>query len=229
VSSAIIAALLWTYRPALSFSFLNWDDHLVILQNSQLKFPPVWQGAFTPPYMEHYQPLSWLVWAAIKSAFGPDARAFHAANIAAHVICVWLLWAVARAVFGRVLTHLSDRARNIAAFATAILFGIHPLRVEVVAWISALPYSLALALLLLSVLAYLRESAEHSFGWRGAALALYAASLLSRPVALGYPFVLFLLDVAIVGRRVRASVVRLWPLRFWLSRRPLSRPAPPDR
>ena len=211
MSSAVIAALLWTYQPALSFSFLNWDDHLVILQNPQLQFPAVWQWAFTTTYMEHYQPLSWLVWAGIKSVFGSDARAFHAANIAAHLVCVWLVWAVARALFARILPHVSDRARGLTALATAILFGIHPLRVEVVAWISALPYSLALALLLLSVLAYVRASAQHSFGWRGAALALYAASLLARPVALGYPIVLFLLDVAIVGRRARASVAGLWP------------------
>jgi hypothetical protein len=61
VSSAVVAALVWSYRPALSFSFLNWNDHLVILQNPQLQFPTVWQWAFTTTYIEHYQPLSWLM------------------------------------------------------------------------------------------------------------------------------------------------------------------------
>ncbi|MGH9201626.1 MAG: hypothetical protein ACRD2A_10370, partial [Vicinamibacterales bacterium] len=205
VPSAIAAAVLWTYLPARWFAFLNWDDNAVILLNRELQFPNVWQWAFTTTDMEHYQPLSWLVWAAIKSGFGVEASLFHSANIMLHVLCAVLVWLVARTVFARTLTHVSDRGRDAAALAAATLFGIHPLRVEVVAWISALPYLLALAFVLLSVLAYVRASAHDSRRWWVAALTLYAASLLARPVAIGYPIVLLLLDVAILRKRPRAS------------------------
>ncbi|HEY6546349.1 MAG TPA: tetratricopeptide repeat protein, partial [Vicinamibacteria bacterium] len=79
------------------------------------------------------------------------------------------------------------------SLSAALFFGLHPLRVEVVAWASALPYVLALACLLVSVLVYLRGN--DTVGYL-AALAAYAASLLCRPIALGFPLVVFGLELA---------------------------------
>src|SRR5438067_3258385 len=183
------AAVAWTYFPAGSFAFLNWDDQSVILRNPSLGFPGVARWAFTTTYMEHYQPLSWLTWAAIEAGFGPDARAFHVANIAAHAACVLLVYAAARVVLTRGVPEASATVRNAAAVAAALLFGLHPLRVEVVAWISAMPYALALAFVLASLVAYLRGVARAPSRVPVAALALYTASLAARPVALGFPVV----------------------------------------
>src|SRR6478672_13808101 len=97
----MVAAVGWTYFPAAGFAFLNWDDQSVILRNSSLAFPGVVRWAWITTYMEHYQPLSWLAWAAIKTGFGPDATSFHVANIAAHLAGVLLVYAAARVV----LTH----------------------------------------------------------------------------------------------------------------------------
>jgi len=208
---AMIAAVAWTYAPAARFAFLNWDDHAVILQNPSLGFPGVAKWAFTTLYMEHFQPLSWLVWAAIKAQFGADATAFHLANIVAHAVCVVLVWSVCRMVLVHAWPETSERWRTGTSTAAALLFGLHPLRVEVVAWVSALPYTLALALMLASLLFYLQAAARESAHWRAAALALYAASLLARPVGLGFPVVLFVLDAWLFERRARASVARVWP------------------
>src|SRR5262245_4085845 len=161
--------------------------------------------------MQHYQPLSWLTWAALESSFGLNPIAFHAANIAAHVVCVLLVYAVVL----RVLTHVAPRTSATlhggAAVAAALLFGLHPLRVEVVAWISAMPYALALAFLLASLLAYLRTATSTPARWPAAAFVLYAASLAARPVGLGFPIVLVVLDVWLLRRRTRASVSIVWP------------------
>ena len=185
--AAMVAAVTWTYFPTTGFAFLNWDDQSVILQNPALAFPGVVRWAFTTTYMEHYQPLSWLAWAAIKAGFGLDAGAFHAANIAAHAVCVLLVYAAAGGVLIRAVPESSAAVRNAAAFAAALLFGLHPLRVEVVAWISAMPYALALAFMLASLIAYLRTAARTPTGIPVAAILLYAASLAARPVALGFP------------------------------------------
>jgi hypothetical protein len=85
--------------------------------------------------MEHYQPLSWLTWAAVKSGFGLSATAFHIANIVAHLIAVLLVWALARRVLARALAGASAAALDGGATAAAA-DGVHPLRVEVVAWIA---------------------------------------------------------------------------------------------
>ena len=209
--AVMAAAVAWTYLPAVGFAFLNWDDQWVILRNPSLAFPGIARWAFTTTYMEHYQPLSWLTWAAIKAGFGPDAAAFHVANIAAHTACVLLVYAAARAVLKRAAPEASAALRHAAAVAGALLFGLHPLRVEVVAWISAMPYALALALLLASLLAYLRTAAEAPAGRPMAALVLYAASLAARPIALGFPVVLVVLDVWLLKRRTRTSLSATWP------------------
>ena len=209
--AAIAAAVAWTYVPAAAFAFLNWDDQSVIVRNPSLAFPGVARWAFTTTYMEHYQPLSWLAWAAIKAGFGPDAAAFHAANIAAHVACALLVYAVARVVLTHAVPEASAALLNGAAVAAALLFGLHPLRVEVVAWISAMPYALALAFLLLSLVAYLRTGRSAPARLPVAALVLYAASLAARPVALGFPVVLVVLDVWLLERRTRTSLTVAWP------------------
>jgi Flp pilus assembly protein TadD len=209
--AAIAAAVAWTYFPAAAFAFLNWDDQSVIVRNPSLAFPGVARWAFTTTYMEHYQPLSWLAWAAIKAGFGSEATAFHAANIAAHAACVLLVYGAARIVLTHAVPDASATLLNGAAVAAALLFGLHPLRVEVVAWISAMPYALALAFLLLSLAAYLRTGKSAPARVPAAALVLYAASLAARPVALGFPVVLIVLDVWLLERRMRTSLSLAWP------------------
>ena len=225
----MIAAVAWTYLPATGFAFLNWDDQSVILQNRSLDFPGAAPWAFTTTYMQHYQPLSWLVWAALKAQFGFDASAFHTANVLLHVVCAMLVWGVSRRVFARSAPDLPGSWHDRAGLAAALLYGLHPLRVEPVAWISAMPYTLALALMLASLLAYMAGPADRlrqGFGaqdaghhikarptaaWWVASLGLYAASLGARPVALGFPVVLLVVDATLIKRGPRASVARAWP------------------
>ena len=207
----LIAGVLWSYAPARSFAFLNWDDQAVLLRNTSLDFPGVLRWAFTTTHMEHYQPFSWLAWAAIKRGFGLDPQAYHVANIAAHLVCVLLLWVVAQEILRRGWPSMTGRWRDAASAAAALLFGLHPLRVEVVAWISALPYALALALMLASLLAHLRAAPPRVRRWRFAALALYCGSLLARPVALGFPAVLVIVDVLLLKRSARASAAAATP------------------
>ena len=209
--TAMVAAVAWTYFPAAGFAFLNWDDQSVIVRNPSLGFPGVARWAWTTTYIDHYQPLSWLMWAAVKARFGLSASAFHATNVAAHVVCVLLVYAAARVVLTHAAPQASGPLHHAAAVAAALLFGLHPLRVEVVAWISAMPYALALALLLASLLAYLRTAARAPTRLPVAALVLYAASLAARPVALGFPVVLVVLDVWLLERRTRTSLSVAWP------------------
>ena len=209
--AAIAAVLVATYHHARAFQFLNWDDGAVILDNRSLELPGAASWAFTTTFMEHYQPLSWLAWAVIKARCGLDAAAFHTANLAAHVLCVLLLWAVARLVFARAAPGISSNRLDAAATAVALLYGVHPLRVEVVAWISALPYALALAFLLASTLMWLRRSSGHASRDLFASMILYAASLAARPVALGFPIVLVVLDTWLHKQSVRASGRKAWP------------------
>jgi protein O-mannosyl-transferase len=190
-----IAAACW---PVLGNGFVNWDDPTVLVDNAELAGSHRIQWAFTTTLIGHYQPLSWLAWAVVRSSFGLAAGAFHALSLAGHVANGVLVYFVTRELARRA-TAAGDRARRrtaidaeLAGLAAALLFVVHPLRVEAVAWASAYPYVLSATFLLLALLAYVK-------GRRMLALAGYVASLLSRASALGFPVVLLGLDI--------------WPLR----------------
>lgn len=206
---AVLVAV--TFSPVLDFAFLNWDDTAVVTENARLTGPGVIPWAFTTTDLEHYQPGSWLVWSAVARTAGVKASAFHAANLIAHIACVALVFVLTVELMRRALPAASDRRRLLTAAAAALIYGVHPLRVEVVAWISALPYALALLLSLLALLAWLRTTSQASAAWWCAALVLFLASLAARPVALGLPLVLVILDARLFAQPASAIVRRVWP------------------
>ncbi|MGE0463491.1 MAG: tetratricopeptide repeat protein [Vicinamibacterales bacterium] len=210
-ATAIAAAVAATYWPALGFAFLNWDDPRVIVSNPSLDFPGAWRWAFTTFHLEHYQPISWLAWAAVKAGAGLDAAWFHAANVAVHALVSILVWAVGRPLLARAVPDAPVPWRDGAALAAALLYGLHPLRVEVAAWISALPYALGVSLALASTWAWLAASAPGAGRSLVPAVLLFAASLAARAVALGLPAVFVILDTSLHRRALRASVVRALP------------------
>jgi hypothetical protein len=169
--TAVAAAIASLYQPVTGFHFLNWDDTAAIVGNTNLALPHAATWAFTTALMEHYQPFSWLAWAMVDSGFGKSAAAFHAANLVIHLAAVLLVWAVARVLIARAVTGASPVALDTGASAAALLYGVHPLRVEVVAWISALPYALALAFAAASTLTWIRaSSSDRPSRWFFAAL-----------------------------------------------------------
>ena len=187
----------------LDAELLNWDDDAVFTGNPDLVGASLVHWAFSTTLMGHYQPLSWLTWGVLARTAGLQPAPFHALSLATHAVVVALVYLTAVR-----LMHLggvpTDRAR-IGAVAGALLFGVHPLRVEPVAWASAFPYLAALACALLATLAYLasrirllakgpRRSAAGARPLSFAAVGLFAASLLFRPIAFGLPLLLLAFD-----------------------------------
>jgi protein O-mannosyl-transferase len=198
-ASLIAIATLVAFQPALSNGFVNWDDPEVLLSNPHLGNAGIAGWAFTTTLIGHYQPLVWLVWSAVKSVFGLSPAAFHAISLAGHLVNGLLVYVVAIRFGERAALPQAQRA---AALLGALLFAVHPLRVEPVAWASAYPYVLSLTLVLLALLAYLNSRLILS-------LACYAASLLVRASAFGFPVVLLLVDVYPLARHRRTGARRL--------------------
>ncbi|MEP7116716.1 MAG: hypothetical protein ABI880_04000 [Acidobacteriota bacterium] len=190
--AAIAAATAYVFWPVLGNGFVNWDDLGVLVRNDALRAAPgaLLSWAFSTVHMNHYQPLSWLVYAPLVDA---DASQVHAVSLAVHVLNVALLvWVAAL---------LADRGRDDdrhwwTAMAATALFAVHPLRVEPVAWASALPYLLSYAPLLMSVgcwTLWLRGG-RRTLWW--AALAAFTVSQLARVTAPFLPVVLYALALA---------------------------------
>jgi len=196
----VILATAAAFWPVLGNQFVNWDDPDVLLRNAQLGNPGLLRWAFTTGLIGHYQPLSWLVWSAVKSAFGLSSSAFHGLSLVAHLANGVLVYMLAQRL-ARAADVSSGQARIVAAVA-AFTFAVHPLRVEPVAWASAMPYVVSLSLTLVTVIAYVN-------GFLVWSLVSYALALLTRASAIGLPLVLLLIDFYPLRRTRSTSLWRL--------------------
>lgn len=187
----LLAAVL-PYANTLLNGFV-YDDIPQILQNPYLQSPrhlreilttTVWSFQGEQGVSNYYRPLMMLSYLACYQLFGPLAFGFHLINVLLHAVVVWLVFSVARRVFG-------DQR---VAFVSALLFAVHPIHSEVVAWVAAVS-DLQLAVLFLgSYLLFLRlpgesDAPEARNGvWRQAAMLLvFALALLAKEPAMMLP------------------------------------------
>ncbi len=188
------------FRPALDAGFV-WDDRPAILNNAYVHGLGADQlrWMFTRLDIGHYQPISCVLIGAVYAVAGPNAGAYHVVGLILHVantLLVYLLagWLIAFA--RRIDSPAPSRALVFSGGVVALLFGLHPLRVEVVAWVTALRDLLCATFYLATVLCYLRaQTASRRRSWLVAAVVACALALLSKPMAVSLPVVLLILDV----------------------------------
>lgn len=201
---AILTAV--CFLPTLSGSFLNWDDNANFLDDVDHRGLGSKQvrWAFTSVAFGHYIPLTRLTWSMSYALGGMDPWGYHAVNVLLHALNALLFYFVAHRLLGAAVTggdqHASGAQLDFSAAAAiaAVVFGIHPLRVESVAWISARPDLLSATFALLAVLGYLRAVDRRGPARRGPMLTCaltFAAAVLSKGAVLPLPVTLVLLDV----------------------------------
>jgi hypothetical protein len=188
------------FLPALSGSFLNWDDGVNFLGNRGYRGlgRAQIQWAFTSVLLGHYIPLSRLTYSLNYVLGGMDPWGYHLINVLLHAANAALFYVVARRLLAAGTGREDGRILSVAAAVAALVFGVHPLRVEPVAWITGRPDVLCATFVLLSTWAYLRAVEGPGPAHRGFILvsaAALAAGLLSKGGALPFPAALLLLDV----------------------------------
>lgn len=205
--AAMLLLSAWTilaFLPALDNGY-NYDDDANIVANMHYRglAPSNLKWMFTTFHMGHYQPLSWLTLAVDYRIWGDRPFGYHLTNVLLHaaaaVVALAVLLGLIRAA-GRDHSGPSARpAMVLAAFIGALLFAVHPLRVESVAWVTERRDVLSSLLLLITVLLYLRAQEQAAGRARNTTLAIalvvYVASLLSRAMGVTLPVLLVLIDV----------------------------------
>jgi hypothetical protein len=208
---AVTFAAFW---PALSNQFVDWDDLDNFVRNPDYR-GLAWNNLawmFTTLHMGHYQPLAWLTLGldavCAEALFGDpvDPRTYHFTNNLLHAANAALVFVLALRLIVRGIGSGGPPAFAGAAVA-GLIFGVHPLRVESVAWATERRDLLSGLFLLLAVLAWLRaveapspRRAPRMIG----SLVLFALSLLSKVIGVTLPVVLLILDVVPL-RRVPGS------------------------
>jgi Flp pilus assembly protein TadD len=202
--AALVLVTFVTFLSALGGQFLDWDDHVNLVQNEGyrgLGWPQV-RWAFTSTLMGHYIPLTWLTFSANYAAGGLDPWGYHLVNLLLHSANALVFYLVARRLLAAAHSGGQQAGRDETiilwgAAAATLIFAVHPLRVESVAWITERRDVLSGLFFLLAVLAYLK-AAEAGGGaewrWRGLSLAFFAGGLLCKSSIMVLPAVLVLLD-----------------------------------
>ena len=194
----LVALILVVYLPCLSGSFL-WDDGAMIFKNPAVTardgLAKIWRGEGTPDYFPLTSSLFWTEW----RLWGLDPRGYHAVNVLLHAAACLVLWLV--------LVRLHVRG----AWVGALIFAVHPVCVESVAWIAEGKNTLSLLLYLTAILTWLRFE-EHPSGRRyGVALAFFLLALFGKTSVVMLPAVLLLCAWWQRGRITRRDVVRCLP------------------
>jgi hypothetical protein len=138
----------------------------------------------------NWHPVTWLSHMADVELFGMNAGAMHRVNVAIHVADTILLFLV--------LARMTGGVRRSALVAA--LFGVHPLHVESVAWISERKDVLSTFFLLLTIAAYAAWVRTRRRWLFAGALAAYALGLMAKPMLVTAPVLLLLLDFWPLGR-----------------------------
>ncbi len=172
------------FLPVLRGGFLNWDDPSHVYENQAVLAFDV-KGMFTQTVNgDMYIPLTSLSFAVEKALFGPDPFVFHRDNLLLHIAVVCLVMGF--------FTRLGAPPR--AAFLGALLFAIHPMRVESVAWVTErkdVLYALFYVLALRQWLAFLEAGKRSDLV---VTLLWGALSLLAKPMAVTLPLVLLFME-----------------------------------
>ena len=190
----LVVLTLVVFGQVRGFEFINYDDTDYITRNEMVSGGLSSEGvswALTAGRSATWQPLVWISLMADMRDGEADPGVFHTTNLVLHVLNGLLLYFL--------LFLLTGEA--VPAFFVAILFAIHPLHVESVAWVTERKDVLSTFWGLLSLLAWVLWVRRGSAVWYAAAAVALALGLMAKPMLVTWPFVMLLLD--------------WWPLERW--------------
>jgi tetratricopeptide (TPR) repeat protein len=183
---AILLITIIAYIPVFNAQFVTLDDGDYVTNNYMLKDLSHLKDLLTTTVQGNYHPLTMLSLAFNYQLSGMEGWSYHILNLLLHLLNCILVF---RFVF--LLTN-----RNVfISFTTALLFGIHPMHVESVAWISERKDVLYAVFFLLGLISYTRfvDTASKKQYWLSVIFLILA--LLSKPAAVIFPLAIFCIDL----------------------------------
>ncbi len=218
LAAAIAFLAFAVYLPALQNGFLNWDDNVYVVENPFIRSfnANLLREAFFQFTASNWHPLTWISHALDYAVWGLNPWGHHLTNIILHgmntfvvvLLIMMLLEAARERTAGQGGTgFLNDRTILLVGGGTGLLFGLHPLHVESVAWVAERKDLLCALFFLLSVTMYVkygvagrneRDQRNGFFRFSDkhywSALGFFILALLSKPMAVSLPLVLLILD-----------------------------------
>ena len=209
ITFATIAAVicLLVYIPALTCDFINYDDNVFIVHNPaiQIMDGEFFKWAFTTSYQGWWMPLVWISFAIDYQIWGLNPFGFHLTNILFHAVNTGLVVLIADCIL-RMRQDPGEEGRGNGCPAilllAGLLWGLHPINVESVAWAVERKnvlngiFSLGCVLSYLNYLIRKDACAKRAGGVRLYLLSLFLLllALMTKPVSVVIPVILMVLD-----------------------------------
>ena len=235
-AGAVVVAVvsLVVFWPSFDFSFLRWDDPVNVTENPFLLRPSwgslaqIWSAAYEGLYV----PLTYSVWLLVVTFAGPppSPAVFHGLSTVTHLINALLAFAW----LFRLLPEGGEAPpwrRGAGAAVGALLFAVHPLQVEPVAWVTCFRDLLSATFGLLTLHLLLRPAGAKAQLLAGLtfALALLAKpSVASLPLVVGAVSLLFTGEGLLVAARRMAPLALLSIVAVWVTRQAQHAPGEAD-
>ena len=205
VLTIVTLAVFWQVHQ---YDFINYDDPVYVTENSHIQ-SGISQSGFLWAFRTTdadllWHPLIWLSFMSDYQLFGLNAGGYHITNLILHILSALLLfW-----LFNRM-----TRAIWKSAFV-AVLFALHPLHVESVAWISERKDVLSVFLWILTLCFYVYYTEKPAIRRYLSVLFCFICALMSKPMVVTLPVVMILLDYWPLGRlESRKANLFLWQLK----------------
>jgi protein O-mannosyl-transferase len=182
----IALLILICFSPLLKAGFIFFDDDILLTKNEFVKHigSDLFVNAFSLKNIIHYHPLVFLTFAGEYFLFGLYPFYFHFANLLLHIFNTFLVY--------RLLSALA--INNKITIAAMLLFALHPLHVESVAWVAELKDLLYSFFFISSAYVYLKYLKSQQKWFYFLSLFLFFLSCLSKAMAVTLPFILILFE-----------------------------------
>jgi len=176
----ILVAGFWVFSPAFHGDWL-WDDNVLITANPLMDDPAgLWKIWFQPGILIDYFPITFSVQRLEWNLWGMDTLGYHLTNFVLHIVSAFLVW--------RLFSKLGLRL----AWWGGLLFAVHPVMVESVAWIAELKNTLSLPPLLWAMCLWIDYEEERRLGDYWLSLILFVAAMLCKSSEMMLPVVILL-------------------------------------
>jgi len=195
---------LLVFAPAVHHQFLDWDDLENFTSNQSFRGLGRTQleWMWTTTLLGHWVPLAWMTLGLDYLVWGMNPLGYHLTNVLLHTANAIVFYFVALRLLGAAGAPAGTANRLASALGAAfaaLVFAVHPLRVESVAWVTERRDVVSGLFYLMAILAYLRDSdvrnGDSRRRWYWISLGCFVLALLSKAITVTLPIVLVVLDV----------------------------------
>jgi tetratricopeptide (TPR) repeat protein len=201
IAGCLILAVI-VFSPVFTSDFVNWDDDFYVIKNLTIQSPGNLGNIIKEPVLGNFHPVTMLSLAIDYWISDGKPQWFHTVNVMLHLLNIVLVFFF--------FYSFSGQKKWVAAI-TALLFAIHPLHVESVAWISERKDLLYSAFFMGGLILYLNYLKNNRLSVLSGVFILFLLSLLSKPAAAVFPLVLLAIDFYFSRLRQRRAYIEKIP------------------